>query len=684
MPGPLQALVSALGLGGPDPWLAAGMPPAAVPPGGPFVGPLEAPPPLTGWRAAADRGLDAVVGTVKGLTGLGDQGPAGPTVINAAAIVGALPAGLAAKLPRFAKALEAYRAPTAAGRTAAPFFSRLDEAVAALPKQTFGPKIAGVVQKGQAATEELAARGVPEFLAAAGNKPIQRAALEAHLEAHPVPQLDVKVLGEPAPAPMIVHTSTLEARPDYGGPSAAVSPWATVDARTGDPYSFHQTRGNAEDYIREFGADAPAPAPTKFSSYQLPGGANYRETLITLPQPAAHAAPIAAAQATLDDAEAALRAYRAANPDAEALGLADPGYRAAVLARNEAGIALTKARAPMIESRFKSSHFDEPNILAHTRSNEREIPGLGRGVFLEEVQSDWHQQGKAKGYATADQATAQSEMAAAKRRLEAIQDRFDQMPTDPAEREALAGEQSRLTRRHAELEANEARRATSRAVPDAPFKETWPDLALKHHLAEAAQDPSVHWIGFTSGKTQAARYDLSKQIDRLEWLHDAGDAKGSLIASKGREEVINDYLTPDELADHIGKEAATKLLAQPETRGVRRLEGVDLQVGGEGMHEFYDKLLPKRLEKIVKPYGGVVERMPLASENAAKLATQNEWHRSRGAITEAEYLKRKAQQAPPDAWILKLTPALKERILKYGLPLMAGVAAVDAGAEGSR
>ena len=44
------------------------------------------------------------------------------------------------------------------------------------------------------------------------------------------------------------------------------------------------------------------------------------------------------------------------------------------------------------------------------------------------------------------------------------------------------------------------------------------------------------------------------------------------------------------------------------------MNGVDLQVGGEGMRHFYDQLLPKRLEKIVKPFGGKVERTPVSGD----------------------------------------------------------------------
>ena len=47
---------------------------------------------------------------------------------------------------------------------------------------------------------------------------------------------------------------------------------------------------------------------------------------------------------------------------------------------------------------FKSSHFDEPNILVHLRMNTRTDAQGNKVLFLEEVQSDWGQTGKREGF----------------------------------------------------------------------------------------------------------------------------------------------------------------------------------------------------------------------------------------------------------------------------------------------
>jgi hypothetical protein len=40
---------------------------------------------------------------------------------------------------------------------------------------------------------------------------------------------------------------------------------------------------------------------------------------------------------------------------------------------------------------YRSSHYDTPNLLAHTREDIRPDATGKPGKFLQEVQSDWHQ-----------------------------------------------------------------------------------------------------------------------------------------------------------------------------------------------------------------------------------------------------------------------------------------------------
>ena len=47
---------------------------------------------------------------------------------------------------------------------------------------------------------------------------------------------------------------------------------------------------------------------------------------------------------------------------------------------------------------FRSGHWDEPNVVAHTRVNDRVDSNGKPGLFAEELQSDWqHQTGRKEG-----------------------------------------------------------------------------------------------------------------------------------------------------------------------------------------------------------------------------------------------------------------------------------------------
>jgi hypothetical protein len=87
---------------------------------------------------------------------------------------------------------------------------------------------------------------------------------------------------------------------------------------------------------------------TKYKQYTLPGGDNYTELLIT-------------------------------NPNAITLVPGPEGER--------------------IVASFQSSHFDASNIVAHVRMTGRTNPDTGKSVlFVEEIQSDWGQRGRERGF----------------------------------------------------------------------------------------------------------------------------------------------------------------------------------------------------------------------------------------------------------------------------------------------
>jgi hypothetical protein len=238
--------------------------------------------------------------------------------------------------------------------------------------------------------------------------------------------------------------------------------------------------------------------------------------------------------------------------------------------------------------------------------NDRTIDGK-KALHLEEIQSDWHQQGREKGYKLPpDQVD----------KLEPEFNRIDDKIVNSGDEEVmgnpdinkavkLATDRNIITPEEAKTYLRYSDSQRYNAVPDAPFKKTWLDLALKRVIREAAEK-GYDRISWTPGEAQAARYDLSKQVDELrlipknkwtdpnfEYRLDA-HKDGNRILEKG----VNNQ---EDLSNIIGKEPAEKLFSQMnslEKKDTVKISGQDLKIGGEGMHYFYDKMVPKALEKL--------------------------------------------------------------------------------------
>jgi hypothetical protein len=230
------------------------------------------------------------------------------------------------------------------------------------------------------------------------------------------------------------------------------------------------TEGQA-DILRELqarkfaGAEGGEP---KYEDYQLPGGENYRELLLTMP-----------------DEQAAQLSDLRKQMVAEEIGKGDWQVRIGdtmignLIAASSAEDAISRTRLQPRDlprefrpENFQSSHFDEPNIFAHVRFNDRVTHEMGyaavnlksgnkgptfateaealayqqtlpagtetkivagtvpkKVLFLEEVQSDWHQKGRRSGYKSdaPDTMALQNEADALGEKIEALRDKSETM-----------------------------------------------------------------------------------------------------------------------------------------------------------------------------------------------------------------------------------------------------------------
>jgi len=316
---------------------------------------------------------------------------------------------------------------------------------------------------------------------------------------------------------------------------------------------------------------------------------------------------------------------------------------------------------------YESGHFDEPNILAHFRTTDRTIDGK-KTLFVEEIQSDWHQAGRKKGYKTPIN--------------------FDEKikPLSEQDKQITGTDEGVMMQKpdgvwgympSREQAVDYLTKKEGYKVPDAPFKKNWQELAMKRAI-QMATEGGYDRVAFTTGKQQAARYSLSKQISRVNYT-EAGvlrayDNNGKMVISKKLD-------SPDQIEDYIGKEPAKKLMEQdlkstyigetesgqkiahgnPNMFNARELSGVNLDVGGEGMKGFYDKILPDFINKYGKKHGLKVGQTTLSGFKSKNLYNDQD-----------------------SVHYFDLTPEAKESFLKKGQPMFAVAPAMAITDEDSR
>ena len=360
---------------------------------------------------------------------------------------------------------------------------------------------------------------------------------------------------------------------------------------------------------------------TKFASYQLPGGENYRELLMMLPDRPVDVSGYKVDSVKYDDGEVR---FFAVTPNTRSHGYTTEAEAQQALERTTP----VTVEAAASEGRYKGAHYDEANILAHIRFNERTDAEGKRVMFIEEVQSDWHQAGRKKGYAGGAEAFMKENVAKYKALKAKSPELFTDMPDPKSDKlqnaiysagtpdqltayghtveDAYTNLFDHLARRDAKAKGiNPYPHKEVDVVPDAPFKTSWPLLSMKRAIRYAAENgfDSVAW---TTGEQQAERYDLSKQLDNVTAErsvvgHNKGDYWLEATDNDGNK-VMRYFVNPDKLSDHVGKDLAEKIIA--DNGGT--YSGLDLKVGGEGMASFYDKMLPSTVNKYVKKWGGRV------------------------------------------------------------------------------
>jgi len=365
------------------------------------------------------------------------------------------------------------------------------------------------------------------------------------------------------------------------------------------------TEFNEGEAIRE---SEPTPTEPKHAGdrLNLPGGKNYREVLLTLP----------AKPTWREEILERWNAFQKEMLEKYGTGWAQKDNRLKMEEKHLKMLRYFEAqddrwrgdvskRQDDKRAIFTHPHWEGvKNTIVHIRFDERIDADGNRIMFLQEVQSDWHQKGRKQGYRK--KRLNEDEISA---RKVALRDRAEAGNTTLADQE----------------EMNNLVRGEGGGVPDAPFKSTksWQLLAMKRMVRYAAEN-GFDRIAWTPGAVQNKRYSLSRKVSKIE-IYGRTDADGKptgrgvgIILKEGPTYSIdlgvNDKGIIDNtsygdfkgkpLADVVGKEVAKKImdtkilpLTPDRPRWQATIEGLDLDIGGEKMVKFYDKMLPNNLNK---------------------------------------------------------------------------------------
>jgi hypothetical protein len=386
---------------------------------------------------------------------------------------------------------------------------------------------------------------------------------------------------------------------------------------------------------------------THHESYTLPGGENYREILLHTPMPEGQGFP-------------GVPQHFGGAPNV----IASIRVKDRIILPGEMGYTLRNKK-----SGFKGQHYKTPEEAQaaiqgypeHLRPMLDVVPNQGpskKMLHIEEIQSDWHQQGREHGYLPKDFDKKLNELRQWKNRLH-------KQPTFGMDKHEYAEHQDAIEK--AEEEYDKMLDQKMAGVPYGPHAKDWHELALKAMIQHAAEN-GYDQIAVTPGAEQAKRYSMARHVSDIHY----DPRYKQLIATGRRGEAINKIAEPHELPSYVGKDVAEKLLQTPLNQGRHTLSGLDIESGGEGMKGFYDKMVPSFLNKFgkkhgvqVKPGGIQTDEDEMVPDNAGL-----------GMI-------RSGNKKVAPVHTFDITPAMREDVVKNGIPRYEDGGSVDDDYRGS-
>jgi hypothetical protein len=594
------------------------------------------------------------------------------------------------------------------------FYSPAEKAVMGLPqdKGTASQMLAQITKTQGVKPVELRATGLEDYLKGKGNEPVTKQEIQDFLTNNRV-QVDEVVLGrglsmspeakrlmEDAEKRMMKADQVMAPffeQQEAGSLLQGQEPYSTF-YRIRGPLSRKIAKGDQEalaeldalnlppdirQAVLDFGSakldyqkhSKPArfEQKPKFDGYNTSGGTNAREIYLTLPgeQMPSSSPPSVNAQGVL------VKPMYATQP---------------------------KFTAPPQHS---VSPEADANRLAHIFLDERKDAKGDKVLFVQEMQSDWAQTGRDKGFVPKDLSAVDLKAivnTSANEPYYEVRTVDNQFVANILDVPVAEGNEGRAV---IEVQRILQNRGIPGAVSPAPFvtnTEDWVNLALKRVIKEAV-DNDIDTVAFIKGEQAADKYSLRTVVDTIEVKKATEDGmtpvfitpKGKttpfrlLVDKKG---IVKDAPTSYQnqfleqpLSLVLGKDASEEILSG----GSRVIKTEDMAFGGKGMEGFYDNILPKTAEKLLKKLGGgkvepveVVKgapsQMPYEANAFLDWMEQNHPGTKRSEAARAwgmgmennQFVKDFYEATKADQYLgFKITPEMKEMVKTEGLPKFA-------------
>jgi|GEM_PF-1843987 len=261
------------------------------------------------------------------------------------------------------------------------------------------------------------------------------------------------------------------------------------------------------------------------------------------------------------------------------------------------------------------AHWGERGVLAHARVQDFKHGGEPV-LFIDEIQSDWHNAGQKSGYQQGGAKEIAEKREEAKRLEDTLakrQDRYYEITEREREHGATLTEGER---KFAEEFIDDFNRFTelSREVgrtPDAPFQKTYHEYVLKDLLRRAAED-GYKWLAWTPGWMQEERwssdyaegYRIEYDQDIPKFLKKYGKQWGAQVRDIDLDELANVMVPAIDITDRMKNSILTE--GQPRF-SIDDDERMSLRLpGNEDERVFY---APGGVEVIQNPTAKEYEQM---------------------------------------------------------------------------